>query len=97
MNGVLLGIVESNYALPIPFLLAAYLYFAVPANLKKRRLLTVATFTIVTFSLLFGLSYLTAGLGGSGLALAEGVAIVALDTAVTALAVYPFFLRENRI
>lgn len=92
--GILLGIIESSYALPIPFLLAAYLYFMMPASLKNRRFITMATLIIIAFGLIFGLSYLTTGLGGSNLALAEGVTIVALNTIVTALVVRTVLSRK---
>jgi len=93
VNGILLGIIKSNYVLPVPFLLAAYIYFMTPAN-SRRRFLAVATLMIVAFSLLFGLSYLTAGLSGSSLALAEGIALVVLNTMITAL-VLSAFLRKT--
>jgi len=95
VNGILLGIFESSYVLPIPFLLAAYLHFMMPADLKRRRMLAIATFVIVALGLIFGLSYLTAGFSGSGLALAEGVALVALNTIVTALVVHTFFKKTK--
>jgi len=95
VNGILLGIFESSYTLPVPFLLAAYLHFMMPADLKRRRMLAMATFIIVAFSLIFGLSYLAAGFSGSGLAMAEGVALVALNTIVTALVVHTFFRKTK--
>ena len=81
-NGVLLGIFESSYVLPAPFLLASYLYFT-PSTLKRGRIIGIATLVIVALSMILGLNYLFAGLTGYGAALAQGLVVIGLNVVIT--------------
>jgi len=94
IDGVLLAIAESSILLPIPFLLAAYIYFTPTANLR-RQLIGAATLALMALSIILGLTELTTGLASSVLLLIIGISVIGLSMVVAALVLNMFFIRKT--
>jgi len=92
IDGVLLAIAESSILLPLPFLMAAYLYFSPTTNNLGRQLIGAATLALMALSVILGLSELTTGLGGPVLQLITGMVIIGSSMAVAALVLSMFFI-----
>jgi hypothetical protein len=96
IDGVLLAIAESSILLPVPFLLAAYLYFLPTTNLR-RQLIGAATLALVALSIILGLSEFSTGLASSVLLLIIGIAVIGLSMVVAALVLNMFFIRKTPV